>query len=102
MQQLYQSIFYSEKVNDLFTDEALINYMLGFESALAKAQARYEIIPVSVATIIEECCSVENVNKEQLIVDAGLGGNVNIPLIKQLTAVVKQKNAEAARVSKHN
>ena len=94
---LYQSIFYSEKVNNLFSDEAIISYMLRFEGELAKAQAKHNVIPVAAAETIEECCKVENINKEQLIADAGLGGNVNIPLVKQLTAVVKQKDAEAGK-----
>ncbi len=97
MQHLYQNIFYSEKVNSLYTDEALINYMLQFEAVLAKAQAKHELIPANVANTIEECCKVENINLEELIADAGLGGNVNIPLIKQLTAAVKQKDSEAAK-----
>jgi 3-carboxy-cis,cis-muconate cycloisomerase len=97
MQHLYQSVFYSEKVNSLFTDEAIISYMLRFEGELAKAQAKHNVIPVAAAETIEECCKVENINIAQLTADAGLGGNVNILLVKQLTAVVKQKNSEAAK-----
>lgn len=97
MQRLYERIFYNEKVNRLFTDEAVINYMLRFESALAAAQAKCKIIPDAAAQFIDECCSVKNINIERLIAEAALGGNAAIPLIKQLTEVVKQKDEEAAK-----
>jgi 3-carboxy-cis,cis-muconate cycloisomerase len=97
MQHLYERIFYNERVNKLFTDEATLTYLLCFESALAQAQAKHDIIPKETASIIDECCKAENINKEQLISDAALGGNIAIPLVKQLTAVVKEKDKEAAK-----
>jgi 3-carboxy-cis,cis-muconate cycloisomerase len=97
MQSLYETIFYSPRVNVLFSDDSTIGYMLRFEGALAQAQARYGIIPDSAAALIHSCCRVENIHKQQLIADAGLGGNLTIPLVKQLTAAVKQINPEAAR-----
>ncbi|CAN5542973.1 hypothetical protein BH10BAC3_BH10BAC3_12900 [soil metagenome] len=72
MQQLYANIFYSEKVNSFFTGEAIIDYMLQFEAALAKVQAKHNIIAANAAANIESCCKVENINKEQLIAEAGL------------------------------
>src|SRR3954465_9161148 len=97
MQHLYECIFYNEKVNKLFTDEATITYLLRFENALAQAQAKHDIIPKETTFIIDECCNAENINKEQLIADAALGGNIAISLVKQLTSVVKQKDKEAAK-----
>lgn len=96
MQYLYETIFYSKKVNELFTNEAVIDAMLRFESALAKAQAKHNIIPLSAATIIEKNCKVEKINIEQLIEEAANDGNINIPLVKQLTSVVKKENDEAS------
>ncbi|MBD0378093.1 MAG: 3-carboxy-cis,cis-muconate cycloisomerase, partial [Flavisolibacter sp.] len=84
-------------VNQLFTDGAMIGYMLRFESALASAQAKHGVIPGAVASIIDECCKAEHINIEQVIADAALSGNTAIPLIKQLTAVVKQRDKEAAK-----
>lgn len=94
---LYQNIFYSGAVNELFTDEATVSYLLQFEAALAQAQAQHKLIPDNAAQVISECCKVENIDLKKLIADAGLGGNVNIPLIKQLTAVVKTKDEEASK-----
>ncbi len=89
MQRLYENLFYDKNVNVLFTDEATVAYMLQFEAALAQAQAIHGLIPEASATAIEAACKVENIDFEALIEGVGLGGNVNIPLIKQLTAVVK-------------
>jgi len=97
MQHLYEQIFYNKEVNALFTDEATITYLLRFESALVQAQAKHAVIPDEAAAIIGECCKTENINKEELIKNAVLGGNIAIPLIKQLTAVVKEKDKEAAK-----
>ena len=97
MQGLYKGIFYNEKVAKFYTDEALIRYMLQFESALAGAQAKHGIIPAAAAHVIAKCCRIEKINKEQLVTDAALGGNVVIPLVKKLTAVVQQKDKEAAK-----
>ena len=97
MQGLFQAIFYTEKVNALFTNEASIAYMLQFESALATAQAKHGVIPQDAAEIIADSCNVEGISITQLITDAGLGGNVNIPLVKQLTRVVRQKDIAASK-----
>jgi 3-carboxy-cis,cis-muconate cycloisomerase len=97
MMHLYQGIFYDEHVSRLFSAEKVIQYMLRFEGALAQAQAKHGVIPALVASVIESCCQADFINKEHLIKDAALGGNLAIPLVKQLTARVKEKDAEAAK-----
>ncbi len=94
MQRLYENLFYDKEINALFTDEATVAYMLQFEAALAKSQAIHGMIPKAAATAIEAACVVENIDFEALIHGVGLGGNVNIPLIKQLTDVLKQRDTE--------
>ena len=93
---LYQNFFYSPQIDALFTNEATINYMLQFESALAQAQAKHGMIPQNVADIISENCVIENIDIHLLISQVGLGGNACIPLIKQLTNVIKKQDSEAA------
>ena len=97
MQYLYERIFYSQKVMKLFSSEAILGAMLRFESALATAQAKHGLIPPGAAAVIKKHCKVEKINTEQLIEDAGLSGNLNIPLIKQLTSSVNRENEEAAK-----
>lgn len=93
---LYQNFFYSPQVDALFTNEATIGYMLQFESALAQAQAKHDMIPQNVADIISENCVIENIDVQLLISQVGLGGNACIPLVKQLTNAVKKQDSKAA------
>ena len=97
MQRLYETLFYSKAVNEIYTNESIIKYMLQFESALAKAQATQGVIPVSAAATIVSCCKIENISIEPLIEQAALGGNINIPFVKQLTEVVTKTDAEAGK-----
>lgn len=97
MQRLFENLFYDKNINALFTDETTVAYMLQFEAALARAQAIHGVIPEVAATAIEAACVVENIDFEALIHGVGLGGNVNIPLIKQLTVAVKRIYTEGGK-----
>lgn len=97
MQHLYDSLFYSKAVNDLFSDKYFIKQMLRFESALAATQAAHGIIPKEAALVIEDCCASQEFRIELLTDQTGLGGNANIPLIRLLTQAVATRNSEAAR-----
>ena len=50
MSQLYASLFYQNEVTEIFSDRALVSYMIEAEVALAQAQAQVGVIPESVAT----------------------------------------------------
>lgn len=54
MSQLYASLFYQPDVTAIFSDHALLAYMIQAEVALAKAQAQVGVIPPSAASIIEQ------------------------------------------------
>lgn len=97
MQRLYENLFYSKLVNELFTAESFVQYMLQFEAALAKAQAIHNLIPASEATVIETNCILANIDVEALITAVAAGGNAAIPLVKQLTQAVKARDAEGAK-----
>ena len=73
MQPLFAAIFYHPEVNRLYSGDALIGYMLRFESALAKAQAEHGMIPGKAAAVIADCCRVETIDQEQLAAGAALG-----------------------------
>jgi 3-carboxy-cis,cis-muconate cycloisomerase len=94
MGNLYENYFYTKEINAFFTDEALIQAMLDFESALATAQAHEGLIPTDAALAIEAQCHAQLIDFQQLRLDVALGGNACIPLVKQLTSLVKAKNTE--------
>ena len=94
---LYSELFYSQEVNEIFSDRNTIASMLQVEAALAEAQAFNGIISKESARIIGGCCSPEMIDISKLKKDIKLGGNAAIPLVQQLTKVVKNHDFEASK-----
>ncbi|MFD2522449.1 3-carboxy-cis,cis-muconate cycloisomerase [Emticicia soli] len=94
---LYSQYFYSDEVNELLSDKQSIAQMLRLEGVLAMVQAELGIIPADLAEIIVSCCRTDFIDIEKLRADLITGGNVAIPLVKQLTRVVKNNNVEASK-----
>ncbi|WP_332368878.1 lyase family protein [Spirosoma telluris] len=78
-------------------DETTVAHMLRFEATLAQVQGQHRIIPVISAAIIADCCQVNLVDLDRLKKEVSLSGNVAIPLVKQLTELVRERDAEAAK-----
>lgn len=99
MSQLYASLFYQEEVTEIFSDQSLVSYMIQAEVALAKAQAQVGVIPQSAADSIEAIAqtALAEIDFAALATATGLAGNIAIPFVKQLTAIVKQHDEDAAR-----
>lgn len=100
MSQLYASLFYQEEVTEIFSDQSLVSYMIQAEVALAKAQAQVGVIPQSAADSIEviaQKTALESIDFAALATATGLAGNIAIPFVKQLTAIVTQHDEDAAR-----
>lgn len=99
MSQLYASLFYQEDVTDIFSDSALITYMIQVEVALAQAQAQVGVIPQNAAHTIAQVAeqALEKFDFPALAVATGLAGNIAIPFVKQLTAIVKDVDEDASR-----
>lgn len=94
---LYKSLFYSSEINLLFADERQVGFLLEAESALALAQSACGIIPEREALVISGCCKVELIDIEKLKEEIEIGGNVAIPLVRQLTQIVRNKDPQAAK-----
>lgn len=94
---LYSELFYSQEVNEIFSDHNTIASMLQVEAALAEAQAFNGIISKESARIISRCCSPEMIDISKLRKNIKLGGNAAIPLVQQLTKVVKNQDFEASK-----
>jgi 3-carboxy-cis,cis-muconate cycloisomerase len=78
-------------------DAAYLQYMLDFESALARAEAITGVIPHSAVKPIENACKADRFDIAALAQAAQAAGNLAIPLVKALTANVAATDAEAAR-----
>jgi 3-carboxy-cis,cis-muconate cycloisomerase len=69
---------------------------LDFEAVLARAEASSGMIPSSAANAIAGKCRVELFDKQKLSEAASLAGNLAIPLVKQLKALVAADNKDAS------
>jgi 3-carboxy-cis,cis-muconate cycloisomerase len=90
-------MFRSPAVEAELSDMATLQGMLDFESALARAEARAGIIPASAAASIASACRAEKFDRAGLAEAAAIAGNLAIPLVKQVTALVAQTDGESAR-----
>ncbi|MBJ9723475.1 3-carboxy-cis,cis-muconate cycloisomerase [Acinetobacter calcoaceticus] len=99
MSQLYASLFYQKDVTDIFSDSSLITYMIQVEVALAQAQAQVGVIPQNAANTIAQVAeqALEKFDFSALAEATGLAGNIAIPFVKQLTAIVKDVDEDASR-----
>jgi 3-carboxy-cis,cis-muconate cycloisomerase len=93
---LLDPLFRSPAVDNLFTDRATLQGMLDFEAALARAEARMGVIPAAASAAIGTKCRAELFDVASLAQAAARAGNVAIPLVKQLTALVAKKDKHAA------
>src|ERR1700761_6851879 len=78
-------------------DATTLAHMLAFEAALARAEAATGVIPVSAAGPIGKACAAESFDIAEIAEAATRSGNLAIPLVKALTALVARTDAEAAR-----
>ena len=73
-----------ESAKALFSEQATVAAYLRFEAALARAEARADVIPPEAVGPIEAACRVECIDIERLRHDAGVVGYPIVPLVGQL------------------
>jgi 3-carboxy-cis,cis-muconate cycloisomerase len=94
---LLDSLFGSEAVGKIFSDENRLQCMLDFEASLASAEARLGIIPQAAASAIASECRTEKLDISELGHAATEAGNLAIPLVQQLTQLVRSAVPDAAK-----
>ncbi len=97
MSDLLDGLFGSSASAQAFSTRAHLAGMLHFEAGLARAQASLGLIPVTAAQAIERHCDPAGFDTAALSAAAGLAGNLAIPLVSQLTALVAAQDVTAAR-----
>ncbi|HJV81775.1 3-carboxy-cis,cis-muconate cycloisomerase [Noviherbaspirillum sp.] len=95
--RLTSSMFSSGDMLNVFSDQAIVQRMLDVEAALARAEAQHGVIPATAVRAICGCCDAALIDLSALMKAAGPAGNLAIPLVKQLTALVAAHDAEAAK-----
>ncbi|HTR05217.1 MAG TPA: 3-carboxy-cis,cis-muconate cycloisomerase [Paraburkholderia sp.] len=97
IERLTSLICGTEPMNAVWSPDATLQRMLDVEAALARACAAHGVIPQSAVAAIVEACVADQLDAPSLARDAALGGNLAIPLVKQLTARVKAADPEGAK-----
>ena len=99
--QLLDGFFRSPAVEPFFSPAATIQAILDFEAALARAEARAGILSEAAATAITSCCRSNLFDLQVLEQAMPSAGNLAIPLLKQLTAMVARVSPEASQYVHH-
>ena len=95
--RLIESLATTPALAALFSDESVLQAMLEFETALARAEARHGLIPVEAADAIASAAVLGNFDISVLAEASFRAGTPTIPLVKMLTDQVRKADAEAAR-----
>lgn len=93
---LLDTLFRSPSIDALFTDAARLQGMLDFAAALARAEAACGIIPWTAAPSIAARCREELFDFAALQRQAAHAGNLAIPMVQQLTALVAAEDRASA------
>ena len=94
---LYGPLTSTAAMRALLSDRALLGRMLKVEAALARAEAALGVIPRAAARPIAAACDPKRYDAAAIADAAADAGNLAIPLVKDLTALVKKRAPEAAR-----
>jgi 3-carboxy-cis,cis-muconate cycloisomerase len=94
---LLAPLFSSAAMRAVCDDAAVLQHMLDFEAALARAEAAVGVIPASAVGPIANACKAGAFDIVALAEAATRSGNLAIPLVKALTADVAKADADAAR-----
>lgn len=97
MTGLFDGVLDRGPVGPLTDDAAWLRALLDAESALARALADTGLITVEQAGAIARACVADPYDPAALGAAAAGGGNPVIPLVKELTARVRERDPEAAR-----
>lgn len=96
-EELFRPIFVPDVFRAAVGGRAWLSAMLKAEAALAVAEARAGLIPTEAAEAIVSCCGADAFDPEEIGREGRATGNPVPPLVKALTAAVRQVSEEAAR-----
>ena len=87
---VFERFLSTPEMTEAFGEEAIVQGMLDFEAALARAQAAAGVIPASAGEAIAGACRVEGFDLNAIVAASSVAGTLAIPLVKQLQAAVAQ------------
>ncbi len=96
MSSFFERFFATPEVIDTLSDQAVIEAMLRFEAALARAQASAGLIPQAAALSIIGTCKVELFDCPKLVRESARSRCMATPLVQSLRETVALFNPQAA------
>ena len=93
---LMESLAATERLSGIFSDASVLQAMLDFEAALARAEARAGVIPETAAITITKAARAEGFDSSELAREALRAGTPAIPLVRMLTERVRSTDSSAA------
>jgi 3-carboxy-cis,cis-muconate cycloisomerase len=94
--RLFDPLFTTDSMREIFSDRRRLQGMLDFEAALARALVRAGVAPAESVSAVAAQCSADKFAMDVLAREAALAGNLAIPLVKALTAAVAKSDPKAA------
>src|SRR5260370_21028252 len=94
--RLMESLSATEALSQVFSDGMVLQAMLDFEAALARAEARVGLIPADAAAAIAGAAVAEGFQAPELGRQSSRAGAPPIPLVGILTETGRARNRAAA------
>ncbi len=95
--RLIESLANLPKYAEIFSDPSLLQAMLDFQAALAKAESSVGVISARAADAIEKSARAKDFDAAELASGGLRAGTLSIPLVKALTERVRAVDEESAR-----
>jgi 3-carboxy-cis,cis-muconate cycloisomerase len=92
--QVFGSLYGTDEVRELFSDNAHLQFMLDVEAALARAESKLGLLPANVADAIGRAARVENLRLDYIADSTGRVGYPVVAIVKELGRIAGD---EAAR-----
>ena len=93
---VFEAFLSTPEILSVFSQASVVQAMLDFEAALARAQAAEGVIPAAAAVAIAAACKSELFDTSAIVAASGRAGSLAIPLLKCLTESVAVFDADAA------
>ena len=97
VKKLLDPLFRTEEMRAIFSDAHFIECMIAFELALARALVKTGLAPAGAVLAREKRELAAGLDLAALAEQAGQAGNVAIPFVNALRAIVAKSNPEAAK-----
>lgn len=95
MSSIFEGFLSTPEAIELFSERKLVEAMLRFEAALARAQAKAGLIPDEAAQSIIGTCKVELFDVGKIVRESVREGGIAAPFVKSLKETVSLFNDEA-------